>query len=231
VTSSSIGVAVIGAGKAGRAHAACYRSAATLYDAGLPEVRLVAIADVNAAFAADHRPALRLPAGGAHRRHPGPGRARRHRPAPALQRPLLVRLRLRPARADELAVQGRPGSGAFSDIGSHLLDLAEFVCGPIRSVRGAVLQTVIAERPLPLGTAVGHAAVEVGDQREPVENEDLVTLTATFTSGRPGRCRPPGSPTAWRTRSASSCSRSRARSPATRQGPGSSASSTAPPTA
>jgi predicted dehydrogenase len=82
--------------------------------------------------------------------------------------------------------KGDPGSGAFSDIGSHLLDLAEFVCGPIRSVRGAVLSTVIAERPVPLGTAVGHAAVEVGEEREPVENEDLVTFTATFASGATG---------------------------------------------
>ena len=82
--------------------------------------------------------------------------------------------------------KGGPGSGALSDIGSHLLDLAEFVCGPIRSVRGAVLSTVITERPLPLGTAVGHAAVAVGDEREPVENEDLVTLTATFASEATG---------------------------------------------
>jgi predicted dehydrogenase len=82
--------------------------------------------------------------------------------------------------------KGSPGSGALSDIGSHLLDLAEFLCGPIRSVRGAVLSTFIPERPLPLGTAVGHAAVAVGEEREPVENEDLVTLTATFASGATG---------------------------------------------
>jgi predicted dehydrogenase len=53
VTGSSIGVAVVGAGMAGRSHAAGYRTAPTLYDEGLPEVRLVAIADVNQAFAAD----------------------------------------------------------------------------------------------------------------------------------------------------------------------------------
>ena len=53
MTGSSIGVAVIGAGMAGRSHAAGYRSAPTLYDEGLPEVRLVAIADVNQAFASD----------------------------------------------------------------------------------------------------------------------------------------------------------------------------------
>ena len=53
MTGSSIGVAVVGAGMAGRSHAAGYRSAPTLYDEGLPEVRLVAIADVNQAFASD----------------------------------------------------------------------------------------------------------------------------------------------------------------------------------
>ena len=42
--------------------------------------------------------------------------------------------------------KGGPGSGALADIGSHLLDLAEFVCGPIESVRGAVLSTVVTER-------------------------------------------------------------------------------------
>ena len=54
---SSIGVAVIGAGMAGRSHAAGYRSAPTLYGEGLPEVRLVAIADVNPTFATDTREA------------------------------------------------------------------------------------------------------------------------------------------------------------------------------
>jgi predicted dehydrogenase len=82
--------------------------------------------------------------------------------------------------------KGGPGSGALSDIGSHLIDLAEFVCGPIRSVRGAVLPTVIGERALPLGAAVGHAVAELSDETEPVENEDLVTFTATFASGATG---------------------------------------------
>ncbi|MET0641102.1 MAG: Gfo/Idh/MocA family oxidoreductase, partial [Jiangellaceae bacterium] len=53
MTRSSIGVAVIGAGMAGRAHAAGYRTATTLYGGGLPNVDLVAVADVNEAFAND----------------------------------------------------------------------------------------------------------------------------------------------------------------------------------
>ncbi|WP_166983144.1 Gfo/Idh/MocA family protein [Paramicrobacterium fandaimingii] len=48
--SDSIGVAVIGAGMAGRAHAAAYRAASTLYDPVLPEIRLVSIGDVNPVF-------------------------------------------------------------------------------------------------------------------------------------------------------------------------------------
>ena len=261
MTSASIGVAVVGAGMAGRAHAAGYRSATTLYDAGLPAVRLVAIADVNAAFAADtarrfgyqraeagweavaaapdvdvvsvvvanplHRRIVEgLLAAGKHvlcekpmapsvedatamvaaakasgrqaaigftfRRSPAIVAIRDQVERGAIGRPLHFNghywcdYGCDPRAPMSWRYKGGPGSGALSDIGSHLLDLAEFVCGPIRSVRGAVLQTVVAERPLPLGIAVGHAAVEVGEEREPVENEDLVTLTATFASGATG---------------------------------------------
>lgn len=44
---ASLGVAVIGAGMAGKAHAAAYRAASTLYRPTLPEIRLVSIADIN----------------------------------------------------------------------------------------------------------------------------------------------------------------------------------------
>jgi predicted dehydrogenase len=261
VTSPSIGVAVIGAGMAGRAHAAGYRSATTLYDAGLPEVRLVAIADVNATFAADtarrfgyqriepgweavaaapdidvvsvvvanplHRQIVEgLLGAGKHvlcekpmapsvedgaamveaakaagrqaavgftfRRSPAIAAVRDRLQGGGIGRPLHLNghywcdYGCDPNAPMSWRYKGGPGSGALSDIGSHLLDLAEFLCGPIRSVRGAVLSTVIGERPLPLGTAVGHAAVAVGEEREPVENEDLVTLSATFASGATG---------------------------------------------
>ena len=45
-----IGVAVIGAGMAGKAHAAAYRSASTLFGPALPPIRLVSIGDVNPTF-------------------------------------------------------------------------------------------------------------------------------------------------------------------------------------
>ncbi|WP_111768263.1 Gfo/Idh/MocA family protein [Nakamurella deserti] len=46
----SLGVAVIGAGMAGKAHAAAYRTASALYSPTLPEIRLVSIGDVNEHF-------------------------------------------------------------------------------------------------------------------------------------------------------------------------------------
>ena len=257
----SIGVAVIGAGMAGRAHAAGYRSASTVYGEGLPEIRLAAIADVNPAFAADtarrfgyeraeggweavaaavdvdvvsvvvanplHRQIVEgLLAAGKHvlcekpmaptvedaeamvaaakasgretgigfvfRRSPAIGAIREQLASGAMGRPLHFNghywcdYGVDPRGPMSWRYKGGPGSGALSDIGSHLIDLAEFVCGPIRSVRGAVLSTFVTERALPLGAAVGHAAAEVSDVTEPVENEDLVTFTATFASGATG---------------------------------------------
>ena len=79
--------------------------------------------------------------------------------------------------------KGGPGSGALADIGAHLVDVAEFLGGPIESVGGAVLATYITERHLPVGAVVGHALAAVSDETEPVENEDLVSFTARFTSG------------------------------------------------
>jgi predicted dehydrogenase len=261
VTGSSIGVAVIGAGMAGRSHAASYRTASTLYGEGLPEVRLVAVADVNPAFATDtarrfgyeraetgweavaeapdvdvvsvvvanplHRQIVEgLLAAGKHvlcekpmaptvedaeamvaaakasgretgigfvfRRSPAIAAIRDQVASGAIGRPLHFNghywcdYGVDPRAPMSWRYKGGPGSGALSDIGSHLIDLAEFVCGPIQSVRGAALPTVIGERAVPLGAAVGHAAAELSDVTEPVENEDLVSFTASFASGAAG---------------------------------------------
>jgi predicted dehydrogenase len=258
---SSIGVAVIGAGMAGRAHASGYRTASTLYGEGLPEVRLVAVADVNPAFATDtarrfgyeraeggweavaeapdvdvvsvvvanplHRQIVEgLLAAGKHvlcekpmaptvedaeamvaaakasgretgigfvfRRSPAIAAIRDQVASGAIGRPLHFNghywcdYGVDPRAPMSWRYKGGPGSGALSDIGSHLIDLAEFVCGPIASVRGAALPTVVTERALPLGAAVGHAAAELSDVTEPVENEDLVSFTASFASGAAG---------------------------------------------
>jgi len=256
--SSSLGVAVIGAGMAGRAHIAGYRTASTLYTSNLPEVRLVAIGDLNEQFATSaarrfgyeraetdwkriadapdidvvsvvvanhlHREIVEgLLAGGKHvlcekplapsiedgeamvaaakasgrqtatgftfRRTPAIGAIRKQLQSSAMGKPLHFNghywcdYGVSPSGPMSWRYKGGPGTGVLSDVGSHLLDLAEFVCGPITSVRGAVLSTFITERALPAGAAVGHAAAELSDVKEPVENEDLVTLTATLASG------------------------------------------------
>ena len=68
--------------------------------------------------------------------------------------------------------RGGPRSETLANLGSHLTDVTEFMLGPIDSVRGAALTTVIADRPIPLGPIIKHTHVEVSDQRERVENDD-----------------------------------------------------------
>ena len=53
MSQKELSVAVIGAGMAGRSHAAAYRMVNTVFGAGLPPVRLAAIADANTALAED----------------------------------------------------------------------------------------------------------------------------------------------------------------------------------
>jgi predicted dehydrogenase len=256
--SSSIGVAVIGAGMAGRAHLAGYRAATAIHGAGLPPVQFVAVADVNAAVAKDaadrfgyqraesswqavatapdidvvsvvvantlHREIVEgLLAAGKHvlcekplapsvedaeamvaaagaagtqtatgftfRRSPAINAIREQFESGTIGRPLHLDghywcdYGCDPMGPMSWRYKGGPGSGALADIGAHLVDLAEFLCGPIESVSGAVLATYVTERHLPLGAVVGHALAEVSDETEPVENEDLVSFTARFASG------------------------------------------------
>ncbi|HET7763234.1 MAG TPA: Gfo/Idh/MocA family oxidoreductase, partial [Phycicoccus sp.] len=82
--------------------------------------------------------------------------------------------------------KGGPGTGALADIGSHLVDLAEFVCGPMTQVGGAAFTTKVTERFLAKGTTYGHARAELTDEKEPVENDDVATFTAHFASGAVG---------------------------------------------
>ncbi len=254
-----MGIAVIGAGMAGRSHAAGYRSATTCFGPGLPPVDLVAIADLNPQFAVEtarrfgyaraesswqaiaaapdidvvsvvvanhlHREVvLGLLAAGKHVLcekpfAPSIGDAQAMvaaaAAAPHLQAGVGFTYRRSPAiaavkqRVDSGAMgrirhfngrywcdygsipngpmswryKGGPGSGALADIGSHLVDLAEFLCGPITSVRGAALSTFVERRALPLTAGVGHSATELSDVTEPVENEDLATFSAAFASG------------------------------------------------
>jgi predicted dehydrogenase len=259
MTSSSIGVAVIGAGMAGRAHLAGYRAATAIHGVGLPEVRFVAVGDVNAAVGKEtadrfgyqraesswqaiaeapdidvvsvvvanslHREIVEgLLAAGKHvlcekplapsiedaeamvaaaarasdrvtatgftfRRSPAINAVREQLESGGIGRPLHLDghywcdYGCDPMAPMSWRYKGGPGSGALADIGAHLVDLAEFLCGPVESVSGAVLATYIPERHLPVGSVVGHALAAVSEETEPVENEDLVSFTVRFASG------------------------------------------------
>jgi predicted dehydrogenase len=53
-------------------------------------------------------------------------------------------------------------------------------------VTSATLTTVITQRPVPLGHVIGHAQVSVGDQLEPVENDDWASYSLRFADGATG---------------------------------------------
>jgi len=257
-----VGVAVIGAGMAGRSHAHAYRTAQTVFGTGAPPVRLVAIADINAEFAsytaqrygferaetswqavaeagdidavsivvANHlhrQIAEALLAAGKHvlcekPLAPSAGDAAAmvaaaqdagkvascgfsYRRSPAIS---AIGEQIRAGSLGEILhfngrywcdyaadpdapaswrYTGPRGSGALGDLGSHLVDLSEQLCGPITSIAGAALPIVIKDRPVPLGAALGHAAsVPVSDQREPVTNDDLATFVVAFANGAAG---------------------------------------------
>ena len=76
--------------------------------------------------------------------------------------------------------KGGPGSGALADIGSHVAYLVEFLGGDVQEVSGGRFTTAITERPVPLGTVVGHGQAAVSDTYEAVENDDYASFSAQF---------------------------------------------------
>jgi predicted dehydrogenase len=249
----TIGVAVIGAGMAGRAHAAAYRIAPTLYQSTLPDLRYVAIGDVSPelgslaarrfgyerndtswqAIAEDpdinvvsvvvanflHREMVEgLVAAGKHvlcekplsdnledaramadlarnadtvvrigftfRRAPGVAVLRELVTSGTLGRILHIDARYwcdyasDPNGPISWRYKGAPGSGALADIGSHVAYLVEFLGGDVQEVSGGRFTTAITERPVPLGTVVGHGQAAVSDTYEQVENDDYASFSA-----------------------------------------------------
>ena len=258
---NSIGVAVVGAGMAGRAHAAGYRSAGSVFEASAPEVRLIAIADINDELAEDtrrrygfertehdwraivesddvdavsvvvanhlHREVIEaLLAAGKHvlcekplaptvadaramaeaasshqrvaalgytyRWSPGINAIRREIDDGHLGRPVHINGHAWYGYAFDPLVpmtwryRGGPGSGVLADVGSHIVDTAEMLCGPVVEVSGASFVTAITERPVPAGATVGHGRVETTGGMERVDNEEVAVFTARFENGAVG---------------------------------------------
>jgi predicted dehydrogenase len=254
----TIGIAVIGAGMAGRAHAAGYRLAPMLYRSTLPDLRFVSIGDVSPelgslaarrfgyerndtswqAIAEDpdikvvsvvvanflHREMVEgLVAAGKHvlcekplsdnledaramadvarsantvvrigftfRRAPGVAALRELVTSGALGQILHVDGRYwcdyasDPQGPISWRYKGAPGSGALADIGSHVAYLMEFLGGDTHEVSGGRFATAIAERPVPLGTVVGHGQAELSDTYEAVENDDYASFSAQYEQG------------------------------------------------
>lgn len=259
MSTTNIGVAVIGAGMAGKAHAAAYRSATTVYSASLPPIRLVSIADVyepaaketaerfgyerhdtswQAIVEADdidvvsvvvanrlHREIVEaLLTAGKHvlcekplsdtmedaeamvaaagrastiarigltfRRSPGFALVNKLAKDRTLGRIYNVDASYWADYAADPAVpiswrfKGPAGSGALADVGSHLSYLAEFVAdSEIVSVHGGTLNTVIAQRPKPVGAISGRGKVAVTEELDTVENDDVAAFSALLANG------------------------------------------------
>ena len=176
----SIGVAVVGAGMAGGKHVLCEKPLADNLTAAQAMVEVMRKTGLIGAVGYTFR---RSPAVNAIREQIRPG---------SLGKPLHFNghhwcdYGCDPRVPMSWRYQGGPGSGALADVGSHLVDLAEFLCGPVQAVSAAIFRTVVTERPLPLAAALGHAAAKVGEETRLVENEDIATFTATFAGGGVG---------------------------------------------
>jgi predicted dehydrogenase len=254
-TIMTIGIAVIGAGMAGRAHAAAYRIAPSLYESILPDLRFLSIGDISpelGSLAAQrfgyeradtswqaiaenpaidvvsvvvanslHREIVEgLVAAGKHvlcekplsdnledaramsdlarsadtvvrigftfRRAPGVAALRELVTSGVLGGILHVDGRYwcdyasDPTGPISWRYKGAAGSGALADIGSHVAYLVEFLGGDVQEVSGGRFATAITERPVPLGTVVGHGRAAVSDTYEAVENDDYASFSAQF---------------------------------------------------
>ena len=80
-------------------------------------------------------------------------------------------------------LQEEAGYGVLSDIMSHAIDMAQFLCGPITRVV-ATKETFVKERPLPTpGVGTHYDRGKPGDPTGAVTNEDYVGALVEFENG------------------------------------------------
>ena len=78
------------------------------------------------------------------------------------------------------------GLGALADLGSHVIDMAHMLAGPIERLVGN-RHTFITERPIPQPGSGTHYDIATGDEpRGPVTNEDYFSVIARFANGAQG---------------------------------------------
>jgi predicted dehydrogenase len=79
--------------------------------------------------------------------------------------------------------QEEAGFGALADIMSHAIDMAQFLCGPIKRVV-SVKEIFVKERPLPTpGAGTHYERGKPGDPTGEVTNEDYVGALVEFENG------------------------------------------------
>ncbi len=84
-------------------------------------------------------------------------------------------------------VRAKAGSGALGDVGSHIIDLAHFLLGPIERILGADLATYVPRRPIPAGHVIGHAHAATTGEFGSVDTDDVASFTARFQNGAVGQ--------------------------------------------
>ncbi len=77
------------------------------------------------------------------------------------------------------------GSGALGDIGAHIIDLAQFIVGPILEVVG-MTETFVKERPLEEASAGGGLSASGGAETGEVTVDDAAAFLARFEGGAIG---------------------------------------------
>jgi predicted dehydrogenase len=77
------------------------------------------------------------------------------------------------------------GSGALGDIGAHIVDLAQFLLGPVSEVVG-MMETFVKERPLEEASTGGGLLASGGAETGEVTVDDAAAFLARFEGGAIG---------------------------------------------
>lgn len=77
------------------------------------------------------------------------------------------------------------GLGTLGDLGSHVIDMALFLAGPIQRVTSS-RATIIPERPLPSGAGTHYNRASGDAVTGPVTNEDYTSALVRFANGAQG---------------------------------------------